>query len=234
MIVVGVDGCPDGWVAAAADLDDGQLEFRVFARFSDLVEHYEDAGAIGIDVPIGLLTCYSRSADLRARKLMPGKGSSVFPAPHPDIIHEHTHEAASTRSKEVHKKGVSQQGFAILPKIAEVNEFLTQELQRRIFEVHPEVSFTELNGGDPVRSRKSRTAGFDARRELLVKRSGFTSIPTKLEASKVGNGLKVHADDTLDAIVAAWTARRFVEGIAKRIPSEPQIGFRGLRAEIVY
>jgi predicted RNase H-like nuclease len=221
-------------VAAAADIVSGQLEFNVFAAFHDLVTHYEDAAAIGVDIPVGLLESYSRKADLEARKLMPGKGSSVFPAPHPAIIHARTHAEASARSKELLGKGISQQGFAILPKIAEVNEYLTAGMQGRIFDVHPEVSFTALNDGVPIKARKSGSAGFEERRKLLVEQSGFASIPTKLEASKVGSGFRVHADDTLDAIVAAWTARRVVDGAAKRIPSSPEIGFRDLRAEIVY
>ncbi len=41
-------------------------------------------------------------------------------------------------------------------------------------------------------------------------------------------------DDLLDAVAAAWTARRVVEGIAERLPAEPAMDRRGLRMEIVF
>jgi predicted RNase H-like nuclease len=41
-------------------------------------------------------------------------------------------------------------------------------------------------------------------------------------------------DDLLDAVAAAWTARRLVEGVAERLPAEPAVDRRGLRMEIVF
>lgn len=106
--------------------------------------------------------------------------------------------------------------------------------------MHPEVSFAALNGGNPVLSRKGELAGFAERYALLIERSGFSGVPDRFAGSHIAKGMKVHADDTLDAIVAAWTAKRVVEGIALRIPPEPElepepeIGFRGLKPQIVY
>ncbi len=234
MRVVGVDGCPDGWVAAAADLDSGRLEFSVHATFADLATAFQDAKAIGVDIPIGLTFTGQRQADVAARRFMPGKASSVFSAPHPAIRHERDYRNALELSTTIIGKGLSQQAFAILPKIAEVNDFLTPELQERIFEVHPEVSFTELNDGIPIASRKSTPTGFGERYALLVSRSGFASIPGRKLASKIVPGKQVNADDTLDAIVAAWTASRFAKQAAESLPKEPEIGFRGLRAQIIY
>jgi predicted RNase H-like nuclease len=190
--------------------------------------------AIGVDIPIGLMFTGQRAADVAARRFMPGKGSSVFPAPHPEMRYERVYREALERSKMLIGKGLSRQAFAILPKIAEVNDYLTPELQGRIFEVHPEVSFTALNGGIPLKSRKSTAAGFDERRALLTARSGLAPVPDRKLASKIAPGKRVDADDTLDAIVAAWTTRRVAEKIAQSLPAEPEIGFRGLRAQIFY
>lgn len=233
MIVAGVDGCPDGWIAAIAEVETGSLTFRVFATFCDVLQGLDDAAAIGIDIPIGLMCGGSRQADSLARKRLPGKASSVFSAPHPDIIHEGDYKTANVISNGLIGKGISLQCFHILRKIAEVNDLLTPELQERFFEVHPEVSFAELNGS-PMLSKKGKSAGFHERSALLQARSGFYSIPaTMKEARDVVSG-KVRADDVLDAIVAAWTAMRFHRHEACRIPVEPEIGFRGLRAEIVF
>ena len=234
MQVVGVDGCPSGWVAAVVDLASGQLTFGVFATFAELVAAYPEAAAIGVDIPVGLPYTPSRRADIEARKLLPGKASSVFPAPHPAIRYETNFANATEVSNKLVGKGLSLQGFAILPKIAEVNDFLTPQLQERIVEVHPEVSFAALNGGMPILSKKGEPPGFAERSKLLVARSGFSGVPDRVAASHIAPGMKVHADDTLDAIVAAWTAKRVVEGTALKIPPDPEIGFRGLNAQIVY
>lgn len=234
MQVVGVDGCPDGWVAAAVDLGSGRLEFSVHPTFANLTEAFHDAEAIGVDIPIGLMFAGQRAADVAARRFMPGKASSVFSAPHPAIRHERVYRNAVEVSRALIGRALSQQAFAILPKIAEVNDYLTPEVQGRIFEVHPEVSFTALNGGTPIKSRKSTQAGFDERYLLLVASSGFTPIPDRKLASKIAPGKRVNADDTLDAIVAAWTAKRVAEGIAVSLPAEPEVGFRGLKAQIYY
>ena len=37
-----------------------------------------------------------------------------------------------------------------------------------------------------------------------------------------------------DAVAAAWTARRVVEGVAERLPAEPAVDRRGLRMEMVF
>ncbi len=234
MRVVGVDGCPDGWVAAAADLDSGRLEFSVHATFADLATAFQDAKAIGVDIPIGLTFTGRRQGDVAARRFMPGKAPSMFSAPHPAIRHERDYRNALELSTAITGKGLSKQAFAILPKIAEVNDFLTPTLQERIFEVHPEVSFTALNRGIPIASRKSTPTGFEDRYVLLVSRSGLASIPGRKLASKIVPGKRVNADDTLDAIAAAWTARRFTERLTKSLPEEPEVGFRGLRAQIIY
>jgi predicted RNase H-like nuclease len=41
------------------------------------------------------------------------------------------------------------------------------------------------------------------------------------------------ADDALDALVAAWTAARAVEGKARTLPVSPQRDSRGLKMEIL-
>ena len=234
MRVVGVDGCPDGWVAVAVELDSGLLEISVHPSFVALVEAFGDAEAIGVDIPIGLMFTGQREADVAARRFMPGKASSVFSAPHPAIRHERVYANAVEISRALIGKALSQQGFAILPKIAEVNDYLTPELQGRIFEVHPEVSFTAINGGIPVTSRKATQVGFNERHSLLAAQTGFSPIPDKRQASKIVPGKRVNADDTLDAIVAAWTARRVVQKVARSLPEVPEIGFRGLKAQIIY
>lgn len=99
-----------------------------------------------------------------------------------------------------------------MPKIAEVDAVMRREtsLQERIVEVHPEVSFREIAGGRSILSKKKRVSGFVERRELLVGALPGIAIPATRPLVRAGAGAP--ADDVLDAIAAAWTARRFAHG----------------------
>lgn len=137
---------------------------------------------------------------------------------------------ASALAKELTGKGVSQQAFAIFGKIAEANAMVTPCIQDRVFEVHPEVSFWALAGA-PMAHPKGGQAGYDERRELLKQAMGV-SLPCCEDAFKWKRPAK--PDDILDAIVAAWTAKRVVEGKAGRLPVASEMNSQGLRMEIVY
>src|SRR3954452_4257704 len=117
--VVGVDGCPGGWLAMAFDGD--SLEPRFHPTFSELVLSYPAVGCIAVDIPIGLSAGAPRACDLAARRILGRRGSSVFPAPDPRLLEFATHSEASAQSRELIGKGLSIQSFGIFPKVAEVN-----------------------------------------------------------------------------------------------------------------
>lgn len=231
MRVVGVDGCPGGWVAMVYDVEARTLTPRVHPAFEDLLAAYPDAAAIGIDIPIGLSQNGARPCDVAARRLLGPRRSSVFPAPDPRLLDAPTYAEALTLSRTTAGKGISKQGFAIYPKVAEVNRALTPEQQGRVFEVHPEVSFWALAGRRPMNHPKKTPEGFDERRALLSGELGV-AVPTRAEARGVAR--PAGADDVLDAIAAAWTARRQAEGREMRLPDEPATDAQGLRMEIIY
>jgi predicted RNase H-like nuclease len=91
----------------------------------------------------------------------------------------------------------------------------------RLFEVHPEISFAELNGGPPVGAGKKTWNGQMARRALLA------GEDIRLPDDLAGAGV-VPADDILDAAAAAWSARRIASGEASSMPSPPESGASGL------
>ncbi len=231
MQVVGVDGCPGGWVAISYDTEADTLASRVYASFAELLAAYPDVTAIGVDIPIGLAQGAPRDCDVEARRVLGPRRSSVFPAPDPRVIDAPTYEEALELSRSLTDKGISRQGFAIYRKVAEVNRVVTPEQQRSVFEVHPEVSFWALAGRRPMEHHKSTPEGYEERRALLA--SAFpVPIPTREEAR--GLARPATPDDVLDAIVAAWTAQRHAEGQAGRLPTDPPTDARGLRMEIVY
>ena len=127
--------------------------------------------------------------------------------------------------------GIPKQAFAIFWRILEVNWTLTPALQGRVFEVHPEVSFWALADRRPMEHAKNTADGYTERRSLLADKLGVP-IPTRAKARRLAR--PAAPDDVLDAIAAAWTARRVAEGRAGRLPDDPPVDARGLRMEIVY
>jgi len=117
--------------------------------------------------------------------------------------------------------------FNILDKIRQVDLLQSPRLQARLFEMHPELSFTVLSGA-PMRSAKRTPEGRAER--VLVLRDASGDAPRLAELvgpPPVGAG----RDDVLDALVGAWTARRYVAGAHLHLGGE--LDQRGLRMEII-
>jgi predicted RNase H-like nuclease len=204
--VRGVDGFKRGWVVI--DLENGVfVGARVAAVFRELCT--DDVRVIGVDIPIGLVDG-TRDADGEARHALVGRRSSVFSAPPRCALAATTFAEANLLSRST-GRGLSQQSFALLPKIREVDEFTSDA---RIFEVHPELSFLAMADGVPLAHAKKTWAGQALRRELL-ERVGIL-IPRDLGAAGA-----VPTDDVLDAAAAAWSASRIALGRAVPYPREP-------------
>jgi predicted RNase H-like nuclease len=68
---------------------------------------------------------------------------------------------------------------ALLPRYREVAAEMAPYRQRTVYEVHPELSFFQINGDTPLRWTKKFEAGRDERRALFA-RAG-TRLPTEPE-----------------------------------------------------
>jgi predicted RNase H-like nuclease len=229
--VVGVDGCPGGWIAVAYDRNRGTLNPTVHKTIAVLLAAHPHATRIGIDIPIGLLEQEPRTCDIEARKVLLWKRSSVFPAPDPRIVHALSYAEALARSYELCGKGISRQAFGIYSKVAEVNDVLTAGDQARVLEVHPELSFCAMNDGQPMLHSKQQKAGFTERR-VLLQRTMNVDIPDLPNIRSWARPAR--PDDVLDAIVVAWTADRADQGLARTLPANPEMNDSGMRMEIVY
>lgn len=232
MKVVGVDGARGGWLAISYDTAQRELKPQIHGTFPDVLGSYPDVTCIAIDIPIGLAEGSPRRCDIEARKVLGPRRSSVFPAPDRRLVDVAFYAEANGLSRSLLGKGIPAQAFAIYPKIAEVNRVMTPQLQERVVEVHPEVSFWALAGQQPMLYPKRTVEGFEERRALLARAFGGVDIPTREMAGRLVS--RAGADDLLDAMVAAWTARRFAAGEAGRLPENPETDVRGLRIEMVY
>lgn len=226
--VAGLDGCRGGWVVVTAAADGtGDTGVR---RITDLRSVLEalDAGelaAAAIDIPIGLPDTGPRACDVEARRMLGARRSSVFPAPVRGLLGAASYEEASSRSRARTGKGLSRQAFAILPKVAEVDEVMTPDRQDHLVEVHPEVSFAVLRGG-PMAYPKKTPAGHGERLRIL--RGVFTDVDDHLARRPAG----VARDDVLDAFIAAWSAGRWLAGTFQRLGGT-ELDAKGLRMEMI-
>jgi len=162
-------------------------------------------------MPIGFvdLPRPPRACEAEARKLLPGKASSVFPTPCRPALACTTHAAANATSKKL-GIGLNHQTFNLFPKMREVDELLRTRprLKRIVYEAHPELAFARMNGGKPVLSKKRQPDGYAERCRLLA-RHGFGCTVERLP----GAG----RDDILDAIAVCRTALLIAQGSATRL-----------------
>jgi predicted RNase H-like nuclease len=234
--VVGVDGCRAGWYAVAWNTEENRFCGCVLPQFKDVLVFSQEAQIVAVDMPIGLLDHAlpgGRICDVYARKLLhPNRMSSVFSAPVRTALEAETYAEALAlnRDSSHHDRGLSKQCFGIFPKIREVDQLMTPDLQQRVREIHPELGFSALNGGFPLGHAKRTPEGRAERLDLLV-RAGFAPLLAQMLGTRLEGA---EPDDLLDACAACWSARRIAEGRAERIPPDPRRDAKGLSMQIWY
>ena len=228
--VVGVDGCPGGWIAVRWGKT---LSHHLFRSFADVLAM--EAEVIAVDMPIGFPPLSGREAERAVRMRLGERQSSVFSVPSRAAVMcaDYRDACAANLAHSDPPKKVSKQIFHIFPKMREIDAVMTPALQDRVFEVHPELAFWAMNGSAPlplpkkVKGRAHEPG--QALRKTLLSGAGFPMDrlpPASYRAADVG------ADDLLDACACAWSARRILEGRALRFPQTPPVDARGLRMEI--
>ncbi len=114
-----------------------------------------------------------------------------------------------------------------IPKTREAAEEVQPYWQRTVFEVHPELSFYQLNDDQPLHWSKHMAVGRKERRELLENR--MEGIARVLDAHLP----KLRDSHLLDACACLWTARRIAARAVQRLPEDPEWDSQGLRMEFV-
>jgi predicted RNase H-like nuclease len=228
--LAGVVPCSRGWLAASAKLQGITLspeDPQVFTSLLDLLDYKPAFQVIALFSPIGLLDEPSpggRHCDRDARRLLgwPRSGAIVSPPVRRAVNCTSYEEAAAANGG--HMSIVTWQ---LLKKVAEVDANIAPYWQRTVFEVHPELTFYQLNDDHPVRYSKHKVAGAEERRNLLrVKLHGVGRIfDAKLP--------KISQAQLIDAAACLWAARRIVSRAVNRLPEDPEWDGMGLRMEVV-
>jgi predicted RNase H-like nuclease len=161
---------------------------------------------IAVDIPIDPAGLGTRPTDAAARAFIGGsRASSVFPPPPRAALEARSFAEACEIARTITGKAISQQSFALGRKILEVHALA--EVDERVIEMHPEVSFCELAGSQVLQS-KHTPDGLDRRRQLLA------AAGIRLPGAVPG----VPEADLLDAAAGAWTAARYASGKAETVP----------------
>ncbi len=229
MNCVGLDGCRAGWVGLRLRYERGTLrewEWRLFPDFERVLNIWGEAEALAVDMPIGLLSserAEPRPCDRLARQRLGRRASCVFIPPTRPMLTVGNY--ASLRSL-----GLSIQAYHLIPRIHELDCLITPELQRRVWEAHPELGFMALIG-TALLSPKRTPEGHQARLSALQTAFGAWgcaiwegALALRTQVGKQALGL----DDLTDAWVLAWSARRHLSGQSETLIGDPAYDERGL------
>jgi len=229
--VLGVDGCPTGWVGVFRDLSGEHApRHRIFASFAEVLAAPENPRVIGVDMPIGLLDRSikgGRACERLARSRLKGRTSSVFSSPCRPALVGQSHADASALNFAHGGLKLSAQAFNIMGKIAEIDAVMTPLLCDRVFETHPELAFATLHG-EPMAHNKKTGLGREDRLAILEVR-GFERRFFEPHPYARKQAVK---DDLVDAAVCALVAERIAKGQAICLPDDPPRDARGLRMAI--
>lgn len=244
----GIDGCPAGWLVLSQKADNsGSLSARIYPTLDELAPHLRADHIVAIDMPIGMPAPdhYPRACDVAARRLLGSRACCVFSAPCRDVLsHLHHYPSASSWHKQATGKAISCQAFNILPKINQLDSFLSLHPGIASFhEIHPEVSFAHMNSScakpSPILLKKTSPEGAQARVALIEQ-----AFPAAFHKPEVMESLQQNLgprskhgkprwalNDLHDALAALWSAHRIMthnaENLAKDQSTQPQLDATG-------
>jgi len=229
-VLAGVVPCPKGWLAATAKLQGITLapeQPQVFSKFLDILDYKPAYQVVAVFLPIGLLDepePKGRSCERAARRALGWpRAAAISSAPVRKVL------ACSTYEEAVVANGgtLNPVTWYACRKIAEIDKDIAPYWQRTVFEVHPELSFCQLNEQKPMRFPKRSQMGKEERRATLAAR--FAEVDRVLESPLPG----ISMTRLLDAAACLWTARRVMARAVTRYPENPEWDSAGLRMEFV-
>ncbi|MFQ3678814.1 MAG: DUF429 domain-containing protein, partial [Fimbriimonadaceae bacterium] len=225
---VGVDGCRGGWVAV--HWDGRRVGAAFHPELAALLIELGDAERVFLDVPIGLPAgdrSVARTADRLARNelaQLASAASSVFNPPSRTMLETWRRTGPTPELlAEFLRRGLSLQGWHILPKIDAADRAIHPDDQSRILEAHPEWAYRAIaeHGGHSIAGKRT-SAGRRDRESLIDERvRGWPGVAELRRTCR-----PAQPDDILDAAVLAWLASR---ADARPVPERVERDPRGLR-----
>jgi len=223
-VVAGVMPCAPGWLVASAKLHGATFAPeapRVLPTFTEVLDERPSFSVIALNAPIGYVAESrpgGRTCDRMARALLGRRGSTIHNAP--------TRESLKDGGPVI-SDGLDAVTNVLLRRYREVAAEMAPYRQRTVFEVHPELSFFQINGDVPLRFSKKFEVGQEERRTLLRDRVPGVERIFEVELEDVP------FTHLLDVAALLWTARRISARAGTRLPADPEWDDDGLRMELV-
>lgn len=231
-LLAGVVPCRGGWLVAGGKLVGTGLfpePALVIKQLIDVIDAVPSYTVIALAAQIGLPdkpARRGRDCEQQARRILgwPRLGA-ILSAPALPV-------AAKAKNYEegMHLNGgqLNRVVWGQIKHIREVRDVVQSHIQRNVYEVHPELSFHQLNGDRSLTYGKRSPEGIKERERVLVAR--MQNVATRVEADPPRGANRVNV---LDAYAALWTARRIAARAAVRLPEHPEWNSDGLRMEIM-
>jgi predicted RNase H-like nuclease len=227
-LIAGVEPCPRGWLVVSGRLQGitaHPQEPELFATFAEILDYKPAFEVIAIHCHLSFPeedTKGGRACDKLARQLLGWPRSGAIGSP-PSRRYMRTGDLDARA-----RKGLNPINARMMRRYAEVADEMQPYRQRQVFEVHPELSFYQLNDERPMRFSKYTEEGITERRRLVEAK--IPGVDVVLDA-QLQRG--VTARHLLDATADMVTARRIAARAVTRLPEDPEWDEQGIRMELL-
>ena len=230
----GVDACKGGWVVAKCDTWPCKKVpvLAICPNFTSVIALTTDCKKVAVDIPIGLSWGKRiRKCDLEAKKMLSGHNTSaLFYAPPRETLSAETPQDFQRLHRIARGVGAGLPVWGFLAKVREANLVMTAELQKRIVEFHPELTWFRL-AGENLETKHSQE-GIAERKKVLRK---FVPELERILRWKDFLGRAAAIDDLLDALAGIAVAKDSLRGTVCKLPDKvEEIDSTGLRMGIWY
>lgn len=227
-LIAGVEPCPGGWLVVSGRLQGitaHPQEPEVFSTFAEILDYRPAFEVIAIHCHLSFPeedTPGGRTCDRMARQLLGWPRSGAIGSP-PSRRYLRTSDLDARA-----RKGLNPINARMMRRYAEVAEEMQPYRQRQVFEVHPELSFYQLNDEKPMKHSKHTDRGIEERRKLVAAR-----IPGAEAVLMAQVAAGVTLRHLLDATADMVTARRIAARAVTRLPEDPEWDEQGVRMELL-
>jgi predicted RNase H-like nuclease len=197
---------------------------EVFASFAEVLDYRPSFEILAVHCHLSFPeedTQGGRTCDKLARQLLGWPRSGAIGSP-PSRHYMRTGDLDARA-----RKGLNPINARMMRRYAEVAEEMQPYRQRQVFEVHPELSFYQLNDEKPMLHSKYTEEGVAERRALVTAK--IPGADEVLDIRMPG----VTSRHLLDAMADMVTARRIAARAVIRLPEEPEWDEQGVRMELL-
>ena len=229
-MLAGIVPCPGGWLIVPARLAGVTVvaeDPEVVKLLIDVLEFKPKFDAAAIWCPIGFADepegpyrpCDAEAIDLVGWP----RNVAITPTPSRAALRAPTREDALAL-----EPWLTPADFRRFKWIREAEEQFQPFHQRTFFAAHPDLTFTQLNGDQPLRSSPYQQDGIVERMALI--REKLPGVEEIIQRTPPPGAAQVHV---LQATGLLWTARRAAGRAMQRLPMEPTWDTSGMRMELV-